>query len=973
MAGLRAGMGGTAKAVAPTTSDVRGVRVSDTGVAVNSGVLRTIGLASIGVCGVVLAIKLFFTNQRLQDLKSKIISKSQKLPQVPAETLRSQFSQLALTESKAIQNHTHGKAAADRSAASDFIARLARVTGTSEYLIQRSRSDERNARDGSRAFYWAKDLNAAQSSMCIPRNPLLAFVDVDQYVDMPEFLSTHVHPYLLYTFQPDQVAKVSENYSYTFDNKSVVNYYVTGGAKYEHAVWNYSLDNFSVTSRFFGIPYKYVTYLVDRRSTSPDHELIMCVPTGIWYGPFAWFASWCLSAPNLDRLRLTDGDGFNRLRVCSQAGVMISTGRPGFLACATIPAQVDEAISTIARTGSYTLTMPTVLSFVDGDRVAGAALLDYHKAALKHQPPPVVCPVPQGVRRYQFDAYAFEPNAKPTMVAFMSPLVHGAFCPDQTLGNEVASIEGRVENVKPNMLAMTPFLSKVMAEFVEQLIPELQAHTLDPVDYDEVKARQARPSQRMILGQAESIINPMRMVNMFIKKESYANIKPPRSISTINGADKRDYSAFIYALDPLLKSQPWYAFGHKPIEVAARVASVCTAAQYTAVNSDFSKFDGHGSNLMREFEKMILTRAFRLVHIHRVLELHNSQFGLRGVSRLGAWYLTDYTRASGSPETSCFNSLVNAFIAYLALRKTKLDGVFIQAQDAWRKLGIYGGDDGLTADVDPVVYKDAALMLGQDLSAEPIKRGCLGVKFLARVYSPNVWYGDDNSCCDLPRQLAKFHVAVPMNSNVTPQHKLLEKVRSFLLTDMHTPILGAFCQRVLFAYGSPEIIPDDLTEPMRTWLSRFEKNVQYPNQPESWMMDYAEVSLPNFDFKRFSVWLGDTKTMAELMSPPMFMPPPEAVSKDVIVVDHEVLPRGTVIGKKPPRAKPPDPKRAGVPEVKETFDQMRERKIKAGTWVERKDRDAPAGKQPPKGKEKAGKPPAKPQGPGRKMGYRARR
>jgi hypothetical protein len=238
-----------------------------------------------------------------------------------------------------------------------------------------------------------------------------------------------------------------------------------------------------------------------------------------------------------------------------------------------------------------------------------------------------------------------------------------------------------------------------------------------------------------------------------------------------------------------------------------------------------------------------------------------------------------------------FNTIVNAFVAFLARRLSQRDGLPIGAEEAFARLGIYGGDDGLTADINPKIYQNAARTIGQELTIEPVLRGCIGIKFLARIYSPNVWFGDSSNMCDIPRQLAKFHTCVRMNSNVTPIMKLLEKVRSFSLSDLNTPIIGHFCSAVIRENrGEPAI--NELTAPIRSWLSRYTSDNQYNNTPGAWMLDEAERLLPEFNYNKFKVWCATTISMSALLSPPMFMAPIVAKSAIPVIVDGE-LPLGT--------------------------------------------------------------------------------
>jgi len=816
-----------------------------------------------------------------------------------SDSLRNAFQNLSLTEMNVPRHHTHPVAAADRSAASITAERFAASVGLQPYFISMSASDVRNSRQGSRDYYWTKDLGVAPVPLALPTNPLAVMIDVDQYVDMPSFLLEHHVPVLIYTFQPEVVARVASNHSFTFNKLNQVLYYVVGGGTYIHQVWNYSVDHLSVSWYFLGVCFKYVSYLVDRRSTSDDHQLILLSPTGLWRGPMATIPYWWLQSGKLDRLSVATNDGFLRMQVNTPKGMFISTGKCEQFSSSLVPITVDETIATIARTSKYDLTMPQVLAFTDGDRVKAAPLLEYHLIATPHPKPSIVFPVETGVRRYQFDPFRYEPGAKPSLVAFMSPLVHGAFAPDRTVANEEQCVTGRVENVRPPELPIKDFLARVMLEFSQHLVPYV--HILDPLDIDDVLDRQNRPSQRRILANAETVL-PIRVIKMFMKAEAYDNVKDPRAISQINGPDKRDYSRYLYAFTDILKAQPWYAFSKPPVDIARRVAEVLNGAQI-ATNTDFSRFDGHGSNVMRELEKMILLRAFRPQYHDELMQLHKSQYGMVAYATFGTVYHQGFSRGSGSPETSAFNSLMNAFVAYLCLRMSKIDGVHYTPSRAWKCLGVYGGDDGLTADVDPKTYERAARMVGQELTISLVRCGSLGIKFLARVYSPNVWFGDINSCCDLPRQLSKLHTTVAMHPTITPSMKLLEKVRSFSLTDYNTPIIGEICWSVVKAHGSDIKFNPDL-QPMASWLSNIPLDAQYPNELGDWLDDYCESALPEFDVARFREWLVNCRTVEDHLTPPLCQEPVLAKPKVPAVVDGDVHPLGIPLLPMPPREDP---------------------------------------------------------------------
>jgi hypothetical protein len=825
-------------------------------------------------------------------------------PTVRPELLRGTFTDLSITQTKVVDSHTHGIAAAERSSASNFADRLAQVLGLRAYFIQDSRADERHGRDGSRTYYWAKDFSAKLKEKKLPDNPMAVYIDVDQYVSMEATLANAVVPTFLYTFQPEYVSRVTKNYMYTFMENDTVKYDVTGSGHYEHKVWNWNVDHLMVSTWF-----STVIYNVDRRKMGTDRELIFLVPVKYWKGfIIPWFVRRTIKGQHLQRLKVNQKDGFNRLMSFSVSkGAVTSTGLVGSYSAANIPTVVDETLSSIARKAKHGITYAQVQSFTNGDRDCAAVLHEYHSMKAKDKPT-IVFPVEDSINRYQFDPFHYDETAKPSLTAFMSPLLNETYAPDSCVNNEVRCIEARVEKVRPKLLEMSDFMQRVMTEFLEKLIPDIAMHTLDPADHDNVIDRQPRPTQRRILEVAEYLL-PDALVRSFMKKEPYQKIADPRCISTYNGPDKRDYSRYTYAFETVLKAHPWYAFGRKPADIAERVARYCSEAQHHIVNTDFSRFDGHVSNILRELEQRALMRSFRTQYHEEMLELHKKQFGLKAVATFGTRYEMGFSRGSGSPETSLFNSLANAFVAYFALRMTTRPGSgpkdYYLKDDAWSMLGYYGGDDGGTRDVDVNKYKRAATLVGQELTAEEIPKFSFGVKFLARIYSPYVWNGDTTSCCDLPRQLARFHTTVSMDPRVTPLMKLREKARSYLLTDMNTPILGKFCQKVIeMMPESKHKDPDDakLLEPMKLWLAQYDLDVQYPNDYSDWMYDYAVQALPDFNFVGFQAFLDRAKYPEDLLKTPLFCERKVATSTvPVILNQHELLPPGAAVTCPAPR------------------------------------------------------------------------
>lgn len=794
--------------------------------------------------------------------------------------LRGFFNDCPDIKQRQADNHTHPVSAADRNSSSLFADHLAAQLGLTPYYVQCSKADLRRGRLGSRKWYWSKDLTTAEHMFAPPQNSLLVLTDVDQYMDMNEFLSRNTHPVLIYTFQPGQCSADRGDYCYTFTN-DVVNYRVAGGGLYQHMVWNWSAETITASWKIAGIPAYSTAYLIDRRQTDADHQYIFLSPIGSWYGSSP--SNQKISNHELARIHMSQGNGYNRMLLQKRDGCMISTGREGLYTSALVSVTVDNAIQLQMEEGKHPMSLGAIKTMMPGRDNEAVVIHSYFNNVTTDKPA-VMCPVAAGVRNYQYAPRQYDGDAKPSLVPFMSPLLHGAFAPDKTKANEKSCIEQRITKVKSPVLPTTPFISLCMQEFCEHFISNADKQKLIPVEVSEVWDNMIRPTQRLGLLESLARTSYKFITETFMKAEAYANCKPPRNISTIDPKLKLEYSTITYALTNVLKKHKWYAFGKNPKQIATRVAHVCNNAQFV-VNSDFSKFDGHVSNLLRDFELMVMMRAFHPMYHEKVRECHAAQYKIKGVAKFGTKYDTDYTRLSGSPETALFNSIDNAFVAYLAFRFAKLE-----PKTAFASLGIYGGDDGLTADLPTTTYKQAATAIGQVLTTERVLRGELGVKFLARLYSPHVWEGDINSVCDIKRQAAKFHTTVGMPPNVTPTDKLLEKVRCVLLSDRNTPVIGDFARKVSQVFGG-EIKSQAVTTALIPWFAKtyVEMDEQYPNDVTGWVYDVLKADLPGYDYKKFLRHLDGCKTLDALMHLPLFAEPTEPESEVDVMVNGDLF------------------------------------------------------------------------------------
>lgn len=821
-------------------------------------------------------------NQRV--LLARLMKMCGVTPAKQSEVLREALMLADIKPNAPGKDHTHAIAAAQRRQAIAMAEQVATASGSEVYYYQMSRSDQRFGREGSRSYWWAKDLTAAPSWFCPNEQSIIGMIDVDYYVDMPRMMSTLVRPYVLYTLIPEDVAcaESPDNFTFTFDSASRIDYCVDGGGRYKHHLWDYNSDVVVTQSRdWFGRAHV-AAYAVEKRRITKHRYLVLLAPIVSWHGWWANVAAF-LSGKVLDRLDVVHGR-YLRMKIQEDGVMYTSTGVVGEHAVARVRADVEAAL--VQQNAEHKLMLATVKTHLKDYEVGvtSAILHSYITAAGSSTVPRVAYVAKSGVRRYQFPP--FDQEAKPSMVAFMEPFIDEAYCPDRSRGNETRAVAMRVTSIADNDTVLTEKTYSIMMDFIRELIP--RGTVLIPQEDVDVYAKQNRPAQRRVLDFGASVAgNLKRVVKSFLKAEAYAKIQDPRIISTINAVDKLRYSRYTMALAQHVKRFGWYAFGKTPREIANRVVRVCHGAD-CVIQTDFSRFDGRVSYALRCLERFILLRAFPY-HTNEIQQLHRAQFSMYATLPLRTRYRTEFARCSGSPETSLFNSIANAFIAYYALRNERECGASLTHAEAWGRLGIYGGDDGLTANVQRESYSVAAKHLGQQLTAE-ITRPGVAVVFLARWYvSP--WTGIPDSHCDVVRQLRKFHVTPSSVAHVADSVKFTEKLSGYYFTDPNTFVfqqLLAAAQRL----GLLTTTVSEFSRDLRSWASMTTPDQHYPNNVGQLGYENVvqELHRIGFDIGKFEQWVKTVNTVDDLLRPPRFVVRALPVLELGVALDGDILP-----------------------------------------------------------------------------------
>jgi hypothetical protein len=429
------------------------------------------------------------------------------------------------------------------------------------------------------------------------------------------------------------------------------------------------------------------------------------------------------------------------------------------------------------------------------------------------------------------------------------------------------------------------------------------------------------------------------------------------------------------------KKFKWYAFGRTPLEIADHVASICSQPNtYSVDETDLRRMDGTISELAREICIILMKRVFHPRYHVELERLMRTQFNCYAVFKRDSdgfrvTFETDFSRGSGSPETSLLNTLIKVLCSYLANRFFYSVRTVEAHRKSWENIGIHAGDDGLQKHLPFECHERAAKALGLDIEVTRKTRLKDGlhtipdrVSFLSRIYGPEVWTGDNNNCCDIVRILSKFHASPRSSSVYRPEEKVVLKAMGLILTDSQTPVVGDIMIAILASADCSGMKVGDVTvESFRhdldyrslvehiptglvSWWVNNPVPQQWPNRYESWMDDYVEACGINCDVVRtwtdlcFSMSLKELLECIPLIVEPAAPPQPKAsvVIKGEILVGSDPIQDLAIAkiaeeakskafhnkGKKPPKRVPKSAEKQPATSLQQTKGQARQQKGK---------------------------------------------
>jgi hypothetical protein len=726
--------------------------------------------------------------------------------------IRDMFRTISLPPLSTIpQNHSHATAARLRTAMNHAIDDYIIRCGRSVYSVSMSQADVRAGFAGNR-FYWRnKDVALDIRDDAIKPHHMVKMSDTSYYLDLPKYLALG-NTTLLCELDPAYACGTMADAYYSFNRDNEIVERICGDAVYQHALWNHHMD--SVTVHTWCGAYTYYVEKI-RHPEFPQYAIIAYFMKRWTWAP----ASWLLGETELKRREVVCGDWVTVKALHSEGGYgvpYISIARVDSTAQAFCPRAVFEMIMTRlhvtkhADMGSvegllelelkappYALWRKHVEGSANSLRVTATVLWDFFVSQGKVSDDQLTYPTPWGFTPINESYRPMTTPPRDSMRSILPPgktaLAKGAAVPTMTAASMRGAVDGRINSVANHVVPPARYIGYA-SEFLDRLIPSKFRAVGVPVSLDEVYERQHRPTQRRILDRLGGWLGSDRQrYSIFMKREAYGAVNHPRVISQVPGTFKREYSAGMYAFArDIMKPTNWYAFGRAPSDspnlegLLANKASGCTRV----VATDFSKFDGRVSQWLRDYvERPCLYRYFAEPYASRMVKLHDDQLGWKGMSRLKIGTNPGAQRGSGSPETSIFNSVINAYTNYCAFRNLGCD-----PDEAYARLGVYGGDDGVTFDIEPEVLEGAASDLGMSLTVEalPLSRA---VPFLGRLWF-NLNTTVPSSCADVARQVVKLHLTTT-DESVPLEEVVRAKALGFKAIDSQTPVLGVFCQKAL--------------------------------------------------------------------------------------------------------------------------------------------------------------------------------
>nr|QKW94219.1 non-structural polyprotein [PNG bee virus 14] len=682
--------------------------------------------------------------------------------------------------------HTHPKSAVSRSAMANHMQMIAHENGWTPYHVSKARTDQFN---GSRYYYHPKDLANVYANDRLSDNSVIIMTDVDYYADMPAWLRLG-QPILLYTFVPKQCSGRREEYAFYFDGDEVV-FDVSGGASYRHKLWNYTGDNICTIDQNGDL----LAYTIEQRliPNDEDHRFICILPTAKVCYPY----SLLLDAPQSVLTR------YKHLRylyepITDQLSIQVSANRQSV----ELPSRVYEAV----KARMLHKTAPPIIA--DVERILRSAQVPNPEIAAPLLFSHVNLQLEKNVILTTHLVNNFHPivddalvtdDGRPSGESATTNLVYpGAAFPTNSEASDMATVEGRVVRPRNTKIPKSEYKTEAN-NFLSQLIPHTSRGA--PWTVAQVHQEQDGVQQRARFETVKHLMSETssNQLTSFVKAEAYSTANDPRNITTMSPELTTLMSRFTYAFkNEILKKFKFYSPGMKPQEIVDRLLELTTSDG--VVTTDYSRFDGSISewlqkNIVRAAYNRWLTPEYR----GEFNTWFDKVFTNHARTANGVHYVPGWGTRSGSPITTDGNTVINAFVIFLAYRS-----IGYTVKEAFKALGLYCGDDGYTRNATGLAtaIHTAASNLGLKVDIEVRNEG--PYPYCGRLFVDPSLLPD--SFQDLKRTLPKLHLV--KNGTMTIEQRITNKAIGYAVTDSKTPILGDWAKTIL---NITQLTPKNLT------------------------------------------------------------------------------------------------------------------------------------------------------------------
>jgi hypothetical protein len=782
--------------------------------------------------------------------------------------LRKLFREATLTSGSKAPNVLHPEPRRDRLTAIKAIQHIISQTATHRPYHLQPRPNQINS-EHNMIHFWASDTSVPhRATDKIDDLHIITQIDSDYYTNMNDSKIINYNPHLLYTFDPTEAAAKHSNYpAWTFVDDETLE--VTSPAeKYRHKLWDYTPNEvryFHLNKIFDAV---FTVFEVEKRRIDRTHSLVLINPRVKYTGLAAYVARCWYGESNFARVNVGKGD-YAKMEVQHQHPEegdthTISIARKGETLAATCDIDEYNQMFELTMRSKLGCTVPkikTKTKLTD----APAALLTNYLNDLKT--------ISEGPKRwyrnyalqYAIRTHQYFPNVaatldpNPAVIPFANALFDGCFVHSNELGSEIQAIESRLTKlIRP--FTLTPKHTEYMDSFISRLVPADKRGKYEPVDDDTVFEYQNRPTQKTILEYALESNVSKPVISTFAKKEAAGKINDTRIISVGKPAEKLRASKFLYPFSDWLKEQKWYCFGKTPKDLAEHLAKTATKSQQMNC-TDFSRMDGRKNIALRTYNYKLMVALFGPQHAHDLRKMYEDGCHSRGftptIDGESFFFETYMAFASGDPFTSSFNSCDNAIVVFTGYVNKFTDNgavspnedTFDMAYDAMVEKANIAGDDTALGDMPDACIVNAASWWGHDLKSQVYLRGEPGVNFLARIYGPDLWNGDPNSCTDISRAVSKLH-ATPNLKGFTPLDKMAMKLTSLKFTDGETPIIGDLINLWLELGGT---LAEKHHATFMSYWSQYDMSAQYPNHFADWM--YDTIPSDDIDWEMFDDFL----------------------------------------------------------------------------------------------------------------------